>query len=88
MKPEGIISYLGLSSELKGTINRPDWYFDTQAPLLTRSRAMDLLMMIQGWRYYDLEKVFGDETYVPHIRYAKEYWQYISGKVSRAFSER
>ena len=83
-----IVAYLKLASELRGRIDNPGWYFDRSVPLEKRRARLDLLLMIQGWRYYDLETVFGEESYVPHIRYAKEYWQAISGKVSRAFSER
>lgn len=83
-----IVAYLKLCSELHGRIDHPGWYFDPSIPLEKRRARLDLLLMVQGWKYYDLDKVFGDESYVPHIHYAKEYWQAISGKVSRAFSER
>lgn len=83
-----IVSWMKLAGELRGRIDNPGWYFDPSIPLEKRRARLDMLLMIQGWRYYDLEKVFGDASYVPHIHYAKEYWQSISGKVSRAFSER
>jgi hypothetical protein len=87
-QPEEIVSYMRLSSELRGRIDHPAYYFDPGVPLEKRRARLDLLMMIQGWRYYDLETIFANPSYAPHIHYAKEYWQSISGKVSRAFSER
>ena len=83
-----IAAYLKLSGELRGRIDHPRRYFDPAVPIERRRALLDLLLMIQGWRYYDLETIFASESYGPNIRYAKEYWQTISGKVSRAFSER
>ena len=87
-QPADITAYLKLASELRGRIDRPGWYFDPDVPLERRRALLDLLLMIQGWRYYDLNTIFASESYAPNIRYAKEYWQSISGKVSRAFSDR
>lgn len=69
---DNIGSYMRLSSELKGHINSPKYYFDKSVPFSVRSHDMDMLMMIQGWRYYDF---FSDETAV----YEKELSQGISG---------
>ncbi|MHC1779464.1 MAG: hypothetical protein AB9922_04440 [Bacteroidales bacterium] len=49
---DNIKSYMLLSSELKGSIENPAYYFTPQSQ--ERDRAMELLMMVQGWRYYDL----------------------------------
>lgn len=75
---DGITSYMGLSSELKGKINQPYYYFDPEIPERERDEAMDLLMMIQGWRYYDIE----------HIRYSREQMQEIRGRVTRRVSSK
>lgn len=71
---EGIVSYMNLSSELKGKINNPSYYFDDSVPASERTAALDLLLMIQGWSYYD---------FTPKVKYPREYTQSITGKISR-----
>lgn len=83
---DGIASYMGLSSELKGNINKPYYYFDPEIPEKERDAALDLLMMIQGWRYYDLEKIAGRENF--KIRHRRELAQEIRGSVSRGHSSK
>jgi hypothetical protein len=46
-----IVTNLLLSSELKGYIENPDYYFDSANS--NRIPAMDLLMMVQGWKRYE-----------------------------------
>ena len=75
---DGIVSYMGLSSELKGRINNPYYYFSPEIPLAERDAALDILMIIQGWRYYDVER----------IKYPRERVQEIRGHVSRRLSSR
>jgi hypothetical protein len=58
----GIYSYLLLSSDLKGTIEDPDYYFNPaneKAPLY-----LDLLMMTHGWRRFVWQEVLRD-VYAP-----------------------
>ncbi len=45
-----IKSQLLLNSELKGVIEHPNYYFESDDP--NRKGALDLLMMCQGWRRY------------------------------------
>jgi len=52
---DNIKSYMMLSSELKGVIEDPAFYFGPESP--ERERAIELLMMVQGWRYYDIPKL-------------------------------
>ena len=85
---EGISSYLGLSSELKGRINNPDYYFDQAVPLDERDAAMDLLMMIQGWRYYHIEEILDPGRGRIQFRHNREYMQEIRGHISRWISSR
>lgn len=40
-----------LGSELKGYIHHPEYYFEQDDE--THRKALDLLMMVQGWRRYD-----------------------------------
>ncbi len=75
---ENIDSYMMISSELKGKISNPDYYFDNSVPLNERQRAADLLMMVQGWRYYDVLYLF---SHHPQVKYGKEFTQSISGSV-------
>lgn len=73
-----IESYMLISSELKGKINDPEYYFNNSLPLNERLRAVDLLMMVQGWRYYDIPYLYNHH---PKVKYGKEFTQSISGSV-------
>lgn len=46
-----ILTGMLLSSEVKGFIEDPDYYFIDQSP--TRREQLDLLLMVQGWRRYE-----------------------------------
>jgi len=48
--PENILTHCYLSSQLKGKIYDPAFYFDNKNPY--REEALDLLMLTQGWRRY------------------------------------
>ncbi|MBO4476157.1 MAG: hypothetical protein J5737_05515 [Bacteroidales bacterium] len=85
---DGIISYMGLSSELKGRINKPFYYFDPRIPEQERDFALDILMMIQGWRYYDLEKINEENGARFRFNYKRELVQEIRGRVSRMLSSK
>lgn len=75
---EDIGSYMMISSELKGKVNNPGYYFDNSIPLNERLRALDLLMIVQGWRYYDIPYLF---SHHPQVKYGKEFTQSLSGSV-------
>ncbi|WP_299108588.1 TonB-dependent receptor plug domain-containing protein [uncultured Winogradskyella sp.] len=49
-KQDHILSYLLLSSELKGKIHKPDFYLNSKEP--KSKEALDYLMLTQGWRTY------------------------------------
>lgn len=53
-----IVSTLLLSQELKGYIEQPAWYFADRG----RSGYLDLLMLTQGWRRYDIQKALKGNT--------------------------
>mgnify|MGYP003291659124 CR=1 FL=1 len=77
---DGIESFLSLSSELKGHINDPYHYFDQAVPLSSRVRDMDLLMLIQGWNYYDIEEITSSSR--PFVlEQMREYSQKLSGRI-------
>ena len=45
------MTWMLLSSDVKGYIHNPDYYFESDDE--EHRRAADLLMMVQGWRRYD-----------------------------------
>ncbi len=49
-KQNHILSYLLLSSELKGKIHKPSFYFNTKES--KSHKALDYLMLTHGWRNY------------------------------------
>jgi hypothetical protein len=50
-----------LSSDLKGFIENPAWYFDSDDQ--DRDLALDLLMLVQGWERYDWETMIGRKAF-------------------------
>jgi hypothetical protein len=66
-----------LTSELEGFVERPGWYFDSDAP--EKSAALDLLMLTHTWRRYPLQYATGKEKFEPRHWVEKE--MLIKGKV-------
>jgi len=54
VKPMGIYPYLWLASDLTGTLESPEYYFNNSAD----TEAMDNLMLTHGWRRFDWKEVF------------------------------
>ena len=50
-KAGNAMTWMLLSSDVKGYIHNPDYYFESDDK--THRQAADLLMMVQGWRRYD-----------------------------------
>lgn len=72
-----IFSTLLLSSEIRGHIESPAWYFrDIDDEKLV---CLDILMMTQGWSRYDIEAVFGGRS--EHLPGYMELGPVISGSV-------
>lgn len=67
-----MLTELLLSSELQGFVANPDFYFVDDSP--ARQQALDLLMMVQGWRRYDYQAMVGAEAlrYVPEVSFTVE----------------
>lgn len=80
-----ILSTLLLESELKGHIENPAWYF-RQVDDRRKELALDVLMMTQGWRRYNLESVWKANFIEPDILH--ETSQTISGKVTKRVSRK
>ncbi len=57
------LSEMFLSSELKGFIEEPGYYFNN--PYDSVCKQMDLLMLTQGWRGYDWDHAFRKEFNYP-----------------------
>jgi len=54
-KQDNILSYLLMSSELKGKIHEPSFYFDSKEEKATK--ALELVMLTHGWRSYITDPV-------------------------------
>lgn len=80
LQPElkrNIVNYAWLSSELKGTIESPDFYFENTNEA---TKAADNLMLTQGWRRFKWEDVLSNHK--PTFNYLPEYEGFvISGKI-------
>lgn len=74
---DNIFSYLLLSSDLKGYVEEPAYYFANDR-IVTR-RFLDMLMMTQGWTRFDVERVLREER--DSLPYYMERGQVISGRV-------
>lgn len=76
-KTSNILSEILLTSELKGTIHNPAWYFDSRNEETTK--AADLLMLTNGWRRYYVEEALQGNIRRPTIM--PEQSQVISGEL-------
>ncbi|MCD7971558.1 MAG: hypothetical protein LUG18_02665 [Candidatus Azobacteroides sp.] len=54
-KQDNILSYLFFSSELKGQIQEPSFYFDENQP--KAEEAIDYLMLTHGWRRFTWQQI-------------------------------
>ncbi len=79
VEPEHTIaSFLHISSDLKGFINNPAYYFDEKNA--DRQKHLDLLMMTHGWRRFEWDKVINSEG--PEIIYPYEKGIRVEGKIT------
>ncbi|WP_224999998.1 hypothetical protein [Cesiribacter sp. SM1] len=69
-----IMSYLWLSSDLKGHIESPAYYFSAKGP--QTAQAMDNLMLTQGWRRFRWQELLEKEE-APALAYIPEYEGHI-----------
>ena len=76
-----IFANLLLQSELRGRINQPNYYFE-QGDTIDRKqrlRHLDLLMLTQGWRRYDIPRVLRGR--LAEAQYPVEVSQVVTGRV-------
>lgn len=76
-------SWLFLTSDLKGYVRNPDYYLE--ADDAEHREATDLLMMVQGWRRYDLPTMFGKKKFAKSQ--PLEDGLYLLGKLKPASSK-
>lgn len=72
-----ILTTLLLTSDLRGYINNPAFYFDRSNPLA--EYALDLLMMTNGWRRYNIPEAIAGKYSKP--AFAPKHGMEISGAV-------
>ena len=63
VRRHSLLTDLLLMSEIKGYVHRPAWYFEADDSL--HRRALDQLLMVQGWRRYDWEQMTGVSPFAP-----------------------
>jgi hypothetical protein len=73
-----IATHLLLSSDIKGFIENPSYYFlDDDA---SKIHALDLLMMVQGWKRYEWQSMAGIKPF--EIKYNREKGILIKGTIA------
>lgn len=77
-RPATIYSGLLLTSDLKGYIHQPAWYFSSESD--TVKTALDLLMMTQGWRRFRWEELA--KKIKEPLPFADPQYITITGKIS------
>lgn len=73
-----ILSNLLLTSELKGYIEKPNYYFTEVSD--AKNEALDHLMLTQGWKKLEWQKILAGSF--PQVIYKPEQSLTLSGKVS------
>jgi hypothetical protein len=75
---DNIISHFLLSSEIKGKVYNPAYYFSNKSDSV--AQQLDLVMLTNGWRRFKWEDVARGK--LPEIKYPHESsYLYLSGKV-------
>lgn len=78
-----IMTDLLLTSDLKGYIADPGYYFIDQKPI--RRRLLDNLLMVRGWRKYDIEQEVSGQAFTP--KYLPELKLTLHGRVKSLFGK-
>ncbi|MCC9138140.1 TonB-dependent receptor plug domain-containing protein [Pontibacter silvestris] len=73
----GIKSYLLLTSDLRGRVEQPGYYFESSNP--QRKEALQYLLMTQGWRRFSWEEAVTGTF--PALQYPSEHDLTISGQL-------
>ncbi len=78
-----ILSNLLLSSDLKGYIEKPNYYFNNTNP--DKERQLDNLLLTQGWRRFVWQDIATAKE--PDITFRPELTLEISGKITNEFGK-
>jgi hypothetical protein len=73
---QDILSYLLLTSDLKGYVEQPGFYFSADA---RAGKALDYLLMTQGWRRFTWRSIL--QNSFPELRYDMENGLSLSGQL-------
>ncbi len=79
-RKENIASSFLLSSDIKGYIHNPGYYFSDKES--ETGQHLDLLLMTQGWRRFTWKQIKGEEDIV--LRYPVETYMTIRGMVLKS----
>ena len=74
-----LLSYLHLTSDLKGAVENPSYYFDTTQ--VQAAFHLDYLMLTQGWRRFKWQDILADS--VPQTKYLIEQGITVSGNITK-----
>jgi hypothetical protein len=80
--PNNILTHFLLSSELKGTIENPAWYFKDDS--LTTLLALDNLILTHGYREFEWKEILEDQQ--PEISFQPENSIQLKGHVKNWLS--
>lgn len=69
--------------DLKGYIHQPGFYFENQSA--ERFKMLDVLLLVRGWRKYDLSRLIGKRPFLP--RYLPETSLTLYGQVESYFGK-
>ena len=83
-----IWSNLLLQSDLRGSIHDPGYYFEQgdSVDIRERGRHLDMLMLTQGWRRYDIPRVLKGHVAEPQFPF--EVSQVVAGRVLSEFRKK
>lgn len=80
---DDIATNLLLTSDLKGYIHQPGFYFSEHSA--SRRKMLDNLLIIRGWQTHDIEQAVGKKTFAP--RYLPEDRLTLYGQVKSWFGK-
>ena len=78
-----IYTYLLLTSDLKGYVHNPGYYFLDDSP--ARQHSLDLVMLTHGWRRFRTDSLFRTAPFRPKFFF--EHGQFFSGRVNNMFGK-
>jgi hypothetical protein len=74
---ESIISKLLLTSDIRGYVHKPAYYFSNTSDSV--KEHLDLVLLTNGWRKYDWQSLA--QGILPHIKHKKENYLTLSGTI-------